>query len=46
MRRKYPSDISQEQFEEIREELAGAKKTTYPRKYDYMNYFVSARKTL
>lgn len=39
MRRKYPSDISQEQFEEIREELAGAKKTTYPRKYDLYDIF-------
>ena len=26
MRKSYPSDISQEQFEKIREELAGAKK--------------------
>lgn len=34
MRRSYPSDISREQFEEIREELAGAKKKTHPRSYD------------
>ena len=39
MRKSYPSDISQEQFEKIREELAGAKKTTHPRKYDLYDIF-------
>ena len=32
MRKSYPSDISREQFEEIRKELEGAKKRTHPRK--------------
>lgn len=31
MRKCYPSDISREQFEEIREELSRAKKITHPR---------------
>ena len=39
MRRSYPSDISREQFEEIREELAGAKKKTHPRSYDLYDIF-------
>ena len=39
MRKSYPSDISQEQFEEIREELAKAKKATHPRKYDLYDIF-------
>ena len=39
MRKSYPSDISREQFEEIREELAGAKKATHPRKYDLYDIF-------
>ena len=30
----YPSDISREQFELIREELENAKRKTKPRKYD------------
>ena len=34
MRKSYPSDISREQFEEIRKDLAGAKKKTHPRSYD------------
>ncbi len=34
MRQAYPSDITREQFEKIREELEGAKKNTHPRKYD------------
>ena len=34
MRKSYPNDVSREQFEEIRKELAGAKKKTHPRKYD------------
>lgn len=39
MRRRYPSDISPEQFDEIREELAGAKKTTHPSTYDLYDIF-------
>ncbi len=39
MRKSYPSDISREQFEEIREELAKAKKATHPRKYDLYDIF-------
>ena len=39
MRKSYPSDISREQFEAIREELAGAKKRTHPRKYDLDDLF-------
>ena len=34
MRNAYPSDISREQFEYIREDLESAKKTTCPRKID------------
>ena len=39
MRKSYPSDISREQFEEIREELAKTKKATHPRKYDLYDIF-------
>lgn len=39
MRQSYPSDISQEQFETIREELAGATKTAHPSKYDLYDIF-------
>ena len=39
MRKSYPSDISREQFEAIREELAGSKKRTHPRKYDLYDLF-------
>ena len=39
MRKKYPSDIRREQFEEIREELANAKKKTHPRSYDIYDIF-------
>ncbi len=39
MRKSYPSDISREQFEGIREELAGAKKITHPRRYDLYDIF-------
>ncbi len=39
MRKSYPSDISQEQFEKIREELAGTKKVTHPRRYDLYDIF-------
>ena len=34
MRRSYPSDISREQFEEIRPILEEATKKTHPRQYD------------
>ena len=39
MREKYPSDISREEFEEIREDLEGAKKKTHPRDYDLYDIF-------
>ena len=39
MRKSYPSDISREQFEEIRKELVGAKKRTHPSKYDLYDLF-------
>lgn len=39
MRKRYPSDISREQFEEIRKELIEAKKRTHPRKYDLYDLF-------
>ena len=39
MRKRYPSDISREQFEKIREELLGAKKITHPRKYEIYDLF-------
>ena len=39
MRKSYPSDISREQFEGIREDLAGAKKKTHPRSYDLYDIF-------
>ena len=39
MRKKYPSDITREQFEKIREDLEGAKKKTHPRKYDIYDIF-------
>ena len=35
----YPSDISREQFEMIREELEQAKRRTRPRKYDLYDIF-------
>ena len=35
----YPSDISREQFELIREELENAKRKTKPRKYDLYDIF-------
>ena len=37
--RDYPSDISREQFELIREELEHAKRRTKPRKYDLYDIF-------
>lgn len=39
MRQEYPSDITREEFELIREELEGAKKKTHPRKYDLYDIF-------
>lgn len=36
---KYPSDISREEFELIREDLEGAKRTTKPRKTDLYDVF-------
>jgi hypothetical protein len=39
MRRKYPSDISRKQFEEIKAELLSATKATKPRKYDIYDVF-------
>ena len=35
----YPSDISQEQFEIIREELEHSRRKTKPRKYDLYDIF-------
>ena len=35
----YPSDITREQFEIIREELENAKQRTKPRKYDLYDIF-------
>lgn len=42
MRKGYPSDISREQFEIIREDLEGAKKKTRPQKYDLYDIFCAA----
>ena len=39
MRRSYPSDISKEQFEKIREDLTGGKKITRPFQYDLYDIF-------
>jgi transposase len=39
MRQEYPSDITKEQFEKIREDLEGVKKKTHPRKYDLYDIF-------
>lgn len=39
MREEYPSDITREEFEMIRDELEGAKKKTHPRKYDLYDIF-------
>ena len=39
MRKEYPSDISREQFEKIREYLEGSTKKTHPRKYDIYDIF-------
>lgn len=39
MRKRYPSDITREQFEEIRAELEAAKKPKTPRKYDLYDIF-------
>ena len=39
MRTQYPSDISKEQYEEIREELEGGRKKTHPSTYDLYDIF-------
>ena len=39
MRKEYPSDLTREQFEIIRADLAAATKTTRPRKYDLYDIF-------
>ena len=39
MRKPYPSDITREQFEIIRDELEKAKKKTHPRTYDLYDMF-------
>ena len=39
VRKQYPSDITREQFEEIRAELEAAKKPKTPRKYDLYDMF-------
>jgi transposase len=39
MRKVYPSDISREQFEIIREDLESVKKSTKPREYDLYDIF-------
>ena len=36
---EYPSDISREEYAQIREDLEGAKKRTRPRKYDLYDVF-------
>jgi transposase len=39
MRKKYPSDISQEQFDKIRPLLESCRKKTRPRKHDLYEVF-------
>ena len=39
MRKPYPSDITREQFEIIRDDLENAKKKTHPRTYDLYDIF-------
>ena len=39
MRKEYPSDITREQFELIREDFEESKKKTHPRKYDLYDIF-------
>ena len=39
MRKAYPNDITREQFEIIRKDLEGVRKTTHPRKYDLYDIF-------
>jgi transposase len=46
MRKEYPSDVTREQFEKIREDLEGAKKKTHPRKYDLYDIFCAVLYTL
>ncbi len=37
---QYPSDISREKYNLIREDSEGAKKTTRPKKYDLYDVFL------
>lgn len=39
MKKSYPSDVNQEQFEKILEDLSKAKKATHPRRYDLYDIF-------
>jgi transposase len=39
MRKEYPSDVTREQFEGIRVDLAAATQSTRPRKYDWYDIF-------
>lgn len=39
MRKQYPSDITREQFEQIRMDLLNATKTTHSRTYDLYDIF-------
>ena len=39
MRKEYPSDVTREQFAEIEADLAAARKTTHPRKYELYEIF-------
>jgi len=39
MRKQYPSDITREQFEQIRKDLSNARKVTHPRMYDLYDIF-------
>ena len=39
MRKEYPSDMSREQFEKIREYLESSTKKTHPRRYDIYDIF-------
>ncbi len=38
---QYPSDINREEYEQIREDLEGARKKTRPREYDLLDTFSS-----
>jgi len=39
MRKRYPNDITQEQFEKIRMDISSATNNTHPRKYDLHDIF-------